>query len=149
MSIGINNHEGYPDPTAYAAHANIDRAERAALPGRVRNYRPLVYICSPYAGDVVGNVRNAQRYCVHAVEHDCVPIAPHLLFPQFLDDADEAQRALGLFMGYVLMTKCVEVWVFGEHISLGMAREIESAERRGMPIRYFNGDCEEVGTCGR
>lgn len=47
-------------------------------------------------------------------------------------------------MGYILMTKCAEVWVFGDTISKGMSMEIDSAERRGMCIRYFTKDCEEV-----
>ena len=35
-------------------------------------------------------------------------------------------------------------WVFGSTISKGMAAEIEKAEKRDMPIRYFTEQCEEV-----
>lgn len=38
------NAEHYPDPTAYQA---IRNAEPARFP-----FRPVVYVCSPYAGDV-------------------------------------------------------------------------------------------------
>jgi len=142
------NHEGYRDPTAYGALTNIEREIRLArwceILKRVSGYRPLVYICSPYAGDIDGNVRKAQGYCRFAATQNRLPIASHLLFPQFLDEADEEQRALGLFMGYVLMTKCAEVWVFGETISEGMMMEIEKAEQRGMTIRYFTTECVEV-----
>ena len=149
MSVRRYNCEGYFDPTAYEAFINIEKETRAAslesLSRRVPNYRPLVYICSPYAGDIGWNVQNALRYCRFAMKQKCLPLAPHLYFTRFLDDANEEQRAEGLFMGYILMTKCAEVWVFGDYISRGMASEINSAERRGMRIRYFTMDCEEVG----
>lgn len=149
MSVRRYNCKGYFDPTAYEAFINIEKETRAAslesLSRRVPNYRPLVYICSPYAGDIGWNVQNALRYCRFAMKQKCLPLAPHLYFTRFLDDANEEQRAEGLFMGYILMTKCAEVWVFGDYISRGMASEINSAERRGMRIRYFTMDCEEVG----
>ena len=149
MSVRRYNCEGYFDPTAYDAFINIEKETRAAslesLSRRVPNYRPLVYICSPYAGDIGWNVQNALRYCRFATKQKCLPLAPHLYFTRFLDDVNEEQRAEGLFMGYILMTKCAEVWVFGDYISRGMAAEINSAERRGMRIRYFTMDCEEVG----
>jgi len=47
-------------------------------------------------------------------------------------------------MGIVMLTKCAELWVFGERISRGMAQEIRKAETRNMLIRYFTADCEEV-----
>ena len=79
-----------------------------------------------------------------AVEMGNIPFAPHLLFPQFLDDTDPRERELGLLFGIALMSKCAEVWVFGEKVSAGMAKEIEKAEKRGMRIRRFNSKCEEV-----
>ena len=49
-----------------------------------------------------------------------------------------------MFMNYVLLTKCVQLWVFGSSISEGMAQEIQWAKRRHMPIRYFTEEMEEV-----
>ena len=49
MGINKYNSEGYYDPTVYEALSNIEKEEKAAR----RIYRPLVYICSPYAGKVV------------------------------------------------------------------------------------------------
>ena len=139
MSINKFNSEGYYDPTTYEALTNIEKEERA-----LRAFRPIVYICSPYAGDVKANVLNARRYCRFAVQKDCIPIASHLFFPQFMDDNDAKQRDLGLYMATVLLTKCSEVWVFGRRISSGMAAEIYKAETRGMPIRYFTEEMEEI-----
>ena len=33
----------------------------------------LVYICSPYAGDVENNIRFAKAACLYAAEHGCAP----------------------------------------------------------------------------
>ena len=141
MGISRYNSEGYSDATSHAALSGIQKEEKAAK----RAYRPLVYICSPFAGDRSGNTQKARRYSRFAVENGVIPLAPHLLFPQFLDDGKPAERAIGMFMGLVLLGKCEQLWVFGGTISTGMAAEIEKAEKRGMPIRYFTENCEEVG----
>ena len=139
--MGINkfNAEGYYDPTAYDALTKIEQREKAA-----RTFRPLVYICSPYSGDIERNTDSARRYSRFAVAMGYIPIAPHLLFTQFLDDSDPDERELGLFFGNVLMSKCSEVWVFGSHISSGMRAEINWAKQKNYRIRYFNRNCKEV-----
>ena len=86
MKISRFNHEGYPDPTVFAAFTNIEAELRKA------RFRPIVYVCSPYSGDIDANILNARRYCRFAVDSGCIPIAPHLLFPQFMNDADETER---------------------------------------------------------
>lgn len=83
MSISKFNAEGYYDPTPYEALLRIER-EATKAP-----YRPMVFICSPYAGDIERNIRKAQGYCRFAVSRNCIPIAPHLLFPQFMDVNDK------------------------------------------------------------
>ena len=138
MSVNLYNSEGYLDPTAYAALTRIEQeAKRTA-------FKPLVFICSPFAGDRERNAERARRFCRFAVSRNCIPLAPHLIFPQFMDEDDAAQRDLGIFFGFVLMSKCAEVWVFGGNITKGMAVEIEKAKRRGLPLRYFNDRCTEV-----
>ena len=108
-----------------------------------KRFKPIVYICSPYAGDVETNTANAKRYCRFAYRSNAIPIAPHLLYPQFLNDADPDEREDGLFMGLVLLGKCRELWVFGENISSGMQAEITKAKSRNMPVRYFTNDLKE------
>ena len=130
------NSEGYPSPTEYYAELHIlqeEQAKRKAL----AKFRPLVYICSPFAGEVKKNIRKARLYSRLAVKRGYLPITPHLLFPQFLNDRDEFERNLGMKMGLVLMLKCREVWVFGQP-SAGMNTEIKRALIKGMPVRYFN-----------
>ena len=139
MNINKFNSEGYYDPTTYEALSSIEKEERS-----LRAFRPIVYICSPYAGDVETNVQKARRYCRFAVDKGYIPIAPHLLFTQFLNDDNPKDRQLGIFFGNAVMSKCSEVWVFGEHISNGMEAEIKRAKWKNYPLRYFNEDLEEV-----
>ena len=68
MSINKFNSEGYYDPTTYEALTNIEKEERA-----LRAFRPIVYICSPYAGDVEVNVENARKYSRFAVDMGYIP----------------------------------------------------------------------------
>lgn len=141
MNEHMRNAEGYLDPTAFTALQNIEREERSKRLG----YMPLVYICSPYAGDVERNVENARRYCAFALAQAALPVAPHLLFPQILGQEEtEETRDLALHMGLILLSKCKELWFFGDAISSGMRVEINRARRRDMIVRRFTSDCEEV-----
>lgn len=103
-----------------------------------------VYICSPYKGNVDKNTAQARIYCRFAFEEGFVPIAPHLYYPQFLDDDDKGERAAGLRYGLEAMWQCREVWVFGRMISEGMGAEIELASDLKIPIKYFDSDMIEV-----
>ena len=133
------NQEGYADPTAYQALTAVAKGEKTAA-----KRRPIVYVASPYRGSIEGNRSRAREFCKFAVKTGAMPIAPHLLYPQFMDDTDKEQRKLGLSFALALLGKCDELWVFGENISEGMRGEIERAEKRGIPIRYFSDKCEEV-----
>ena len=139
MNRDKQNQEGYDDPTAYEAITNIEQEERL-----LRAFRPIVYICSPYAGDVEHNVKAAQAYSRYAVDHGCIPIAPHLLFPQFLRDDHPMERQLGLVFGLAVLCKCAEVWVFGSRISPGMEAEIKRARWKNYRLRYFTEECKEI-----
>ena len=109
-----------------------------------RKYRPLVYVASAYSGEVTTNTEKAKQYCRFAMEQGQIPLAPHLMFPLFMNDDDPAERELAILMDVVLLGKCDELWVFGERISEGMAVEIEIAKKRRQPIRYFSSNLEEV-----
>lgn len=141
MGVNMRNSEGYYDPTAYEALSRIVREARA-----VRSFRPVVYICSPLSGDMDGNQAKARTYCRHAVDAGYIPIAPHIYFPQFMNEYNPRERNLSLFMDIVLLSKCAELWVFGDTISKGMRVEIERARHKGQLIRYFTEDCREVLT---
>ncbi|MFI3253655.1 MAG: DUF4406 domain-containing protein [Eubacteriales bacterium] len=134
----------------------------------------IVYICSPFRGDTVSNITNAQqprlsslapsgqftlRYSRFAVEQGVLPIAPHLLFPQFMDKVNfcEAKRegALGhddnpdernqaMEFNQTLLHLCQEVWVFGNSNTMGMAFAIAFAKKAGIFLKYFDENCQEI-----
>lgn len=118
----------------------IEQEERAAR--KAANFHPLVYICSPYIGNTEFNTNNARIYSRFAVAKGAIPLAPHLLFPQFM--SEEHERSLALFMGSVLLGKCKEVWVFGDTMSDGMKIETAKAKKVGKVIRYFNEELDEI-----
>ena len=139
------NSEGYADPTAAAAFSNIGHEiskEKRRVRGIMR--RRKVYVVSKFAGDIPNNVKLARRYCRFAASKKYIPIASHLMYPQFLNDKDPKERELGLLFGLALLKCCYEVWCFGTDISAGMKQEIEEAKRLNKPIRYFTTDMEEI-----
>ena len=138
MGIDKFNHEGYFDPTTYEALKDIHHKEMVA--NKKATYLPMVYVCSPYAGDVEKNVMNARAYSRFAVNREVIPIAPHLLFTQFMDETTE--RDLAIFMDIALLSKCKELWVFGTPTA-GMQKEIDYAKRKKITIRYFSIDMKE------
>lgn len=107
-----------------------------------KEWRPLVYICSPFSGDVEANTENARRYSRFAVDSGAIPIAPHLLLPQYMNE--DTERDLAMLMDKVLLDKCQQIWVFGSKITTGMAVEIRRASKRRIKIRRFTENCEEV-----
>ena len=128
--IEFRNHEGYADPTAYAALTKVIRQNRFA------------YICSPYRDNPRVNVMRARHYCKFTVSKGRIPIAPHLYFPQFMSEEREREKAMD--MNFELLKLCGEVWVFGEQITEGMEAELARAGRLRKNIRYFTTKCEEV-----
>ena len=95
---------------------------------------PIVYICSPYSGDVERNIEKACRYSRFAVDEGCVPITPHLWLPLFLSEKTERELAISLDLR--LMDVCSQLWVCGDVISEGMRREMAYAAKIGIPIRH-------------
>ena len=97
----------------------------------------LIYIASPYAGDIETNTAFAKKACWYAIHQGHTPIAVHLLYPQMLDDAEPTEREIGLRLGHRVLEVCDELWLCGGRVSSGMAREIEEAQRLGIPIRQI------------
>ena len=128
---------------ALTAAASADKEERA-YDNTPTVAPPLkrVYICSPYRGNTRTNIYNARRYARFAFEQGFHPYAPHLYYPQFLDDNDPAERAAGLHYALMNMWQMEELWVFGSRISEGMNMDIELAEDLGIPVRRFGTDTE-------
>lgn len=97
----------------------------------------IIYVASPYAGDVKKNTEFAKQACRYVLEQGHAFFAPHLLYPQLLYDESPWERQAGLDMGFAMLSRCDELWVCGNRISPGMAQEIEQAKTLGMPTRYL------------
>lgn len=98
----------------------------------------LVYICTPFAGDIEDNLCFARAACRYASDCGYAPIAVHLLYPQILDDTDPTEREIGIQMGLRVLASCDEVWICGERISHGMSCELAEAKRLGVQIRNIS-----------
>ena len=80
------------------------------------------------------NTEMARRYCRYAVDQGCIPLAPHLLLPQFL--SEETERDLAISIDLRFLSLCQELWVCGSGLSEGIQRELEQATLAGMPVRF-------------
>ena len=96
----------------------------------------LIYVASPYAGDIERNTEFAKKACWFVMNEGHAFFAPHLLYPQVLDEHDSDDRQLGLDMGKAALAHCDELWVFGDTVSRGMQSEIDTARKLGIPVKY-------------
>lgn len=105
------------------------------------NKEEIVYICSPYRGDVVNNITKAKKYCRFASKLGFIPFAPHLFYTQFLSDDDPIERFTGSCCGLEMLKRaCDQIWIFAdseEDISEGMKEEIKIAKKNKIECKYF------------
>lgn len=95
----------------------------------------MIYICSPYAGNTEENTAFARQACGYAIRQGAVPLAPHLLYPQILNDSVPEEREIGIRLGLDILERCEELWICGDRMSAGMKRETAYAKARGIPVR--------------
>ena len=115
--------------------------------------KKLIYICSPFRPqsqdpheadrELFENLCRARNACELVKDLGAIPVCPHLYFPQFLDDELPEERELGMQLALAALRRCHEVYVFSEHITPGMVREIAEAAKRDIPVKML---CEEDGT---
>lgn len=111
-----------------------------------------IFICSPLKGSpdcpegrlqssqiVPGHIHLARTLCKAVVSDIVIPIAPHLYFPQFLDDSNPIQREVGCMFSLALLRECDGVVVYDGccGISDGMKAEIEEADKLGIKVAYL------------
>ena len=53
-------------------------------------------------------------------------VAPHVLFPQFIDDADADERELAMFFNRILLSHCEAMWGYTPRVSAGMRKSVSS-----------------------
>lgn len=92
----------------------------------------LVYICSPYRGEVERNLQYARELTRIALDNDFVPITPHLYLTQAVNDEVPEERKKGMAAGKELLKHCKYILIGSKYgLSAGMLEEIEIAIQCG------------------
>lgn len=86
-----------------------------------------IYVCSPLRGDLENNIKRAKAYSALVAQLGYLPITPHIYFTQFLDDARQEERELGMKLGLELLKICDELWYWGDPTE-GMLAELRLAK---------------------
>ena len=96
----------------------------------------LIFVSSPYRGDIEGNVKKAIEYCQYVIEQGHTPLAPHLIYPAICSD-----DRTGIDLGIDVLLRCDEVWQFGG-MTEGMMEEGHAALIHRIPVFVLteNGD---------
>ena len=96
-------------------------------------HKPVVYTAQSkqyfYCRDAV---------CEFVFGQDSIPINPFRLFDYFLSDRVERDKVRAA--NAEMLSRCDEVWVFGETLADGVLMEIAQAVSENKPVRYFNID---------
>jgi hypothetical protein len=97
--------------------------------------RKLVYIASPYEGDVEANILFTQRAGVFAVKQGVTPYIPNFTVPILTDTSTDAGRELGNRINADMLNCCDELWIFTERgLTDGMIYAQTTAANMGIPI---------------
>lgn len=108
----------------------------------------LLYVCSPYRGEVKRNKEYAKELTRKAIDNGFIPVTVHLYLTEALDDNKPDERQKGMEAGKMILDNCKYILVGSRYgISEGMKSEIEQAERSGKII-LFEGENGTLTTQG-
>ena len=99
-----------------------------------------VYICAPLGGNTEENLKKVRRYTEYALRCGTAPVVPHF-YAECLDDANPAEREMGISAGLALLWFCDEMWLFSDEVTEGMAAEIQFCKNLNVTIRKVR-ECE-------
>ena len=103
------------------------------------NEKPLVFIESPFAGDVDTNIRYARACMRDSLNRGESPFAMHLLYTQdgILDDDIPEERNLGIEAGFAWGKHASKTVVYTDlGITPGMELGIQRAKEEGREVEY-------------
>ena len=95
-----------------------------------------VYICAPLGGNTEENLKKVRRYTEYALRCGVSPVVPHF-YAECLDDANPAEREMGILAGLALLWFCDEMWVFGDTVTGGMQNEIQFCKNLNIRTRHI------------
>ena|SRR5579885_1779469 len=99
----------------------------------------LVYLESPYAGNIDRNVRYARACMADCIKRGEAPFASHLIYtqPGILDDNKPDERKLGIEAGFAWAKFADATIVYDDlGVSKGMAAGIERAHSLGRAVEW-------------
>ena len=76
-----------------------------------------VFICAPFDGLLSRSMEKIWWYCIFAKNHQYLPVAPYLYYPQFMNLSDDKEKKLAMLFAREDLKQCSEIWVFGETIT--------------------------------
>lgn len=91
---------------------------------------PVIFVCSPLRnysnGTYEQNIKKAKDYCRKLAKAGGNPVAPHLIYTQFLNDHTYEERDLGMTYALHLLPLVDYIFVFTDHgfVSSGMRGEL-------------------------
>lgn len=98
----------------------------------------LIYICSPYRGNVFKryrNIRYAKKLTKEALKRGYAPITTHLYLTKVCNDNKVKERLQGMRAGKEILASCGQVLLGTRYgISEGMTSELEKAELLNIPV---------------
>lgn len=93
----------------------------------------LVYICSPYRGDIKRNKEYARYLTRVALDNGFVPVTVHLYLTEVTNEDDPAEREKGMAAGMEILKHCKYILIGDKYgISSGMNNEIWDAQKDGI-----------------
>lgn len=93
----------------------------------------LVYVCSPYRGEIRRNKEYARELTKAALNSGFAPVTVHLYLTEVLDDNKPQERSRGMAAGRDIMRQCKYILIGDKYgISEGMKEEITLAALKGL-----------------
>ena len=90
----------------------------------------MVFVAHPMSGDIRGNTRKVVEICrkIHTV--DVIPVFPSFTWRKYLRNNKRDKALAGMVNKVYFRSGFInELWLYGDHITDGMWREIDLARR--------------------
>ena len=100
----------------------------------------MIFVCSPYRGvtteQTAAHADRARRYVAQLSSQGIPAFAPHLYYPDILDENDPMYHEMGMRLGLGFLRHCEAVHVPDDGVvSAGMDMELDFARRCNIPVR--------------
>lgn len=108
----------------------------------------LLYVCSPYRGEIRRNKEYAREMTKAALNSGFAPVTVHLYLTEVLDEDKPQERSRGMAAGRDILEQCSYILLGTKYgFSEGMKEEITLAAMNGLKMLYEkDGKLYFVGT---